>query len=85
MERPTTDISLVMISFDRLFVKHQNKNYLRYLEKYTHNLKNPLIQRYQERSCEAFKAMPKQEKKMRKENGITPINECDILTSCRGA
>ena len=39
MERLTADIFLAMIAFDHPFVKHQNKNSLRYLEKYTHNLK----------------------------------------------
>jgi len=57
-----TGIFLAVIPFAHLSVENQNDNYLHYREKYTHNLKNSLIQRYRERSCEVFKAMPKQGK-----------------------
>ena len=90
MEKPiaiivVAGIFLAVAPFAHLSVENQNDNYLRYREKYTHNLKNPLIQRYRERSCEACKAMQSREKKMRKKNGITPVNECYIFTPCRGA
>jgi len=76
-------IFLAAAPFDHLSVDNQNDNYLRYREKYTHNLKNPLIQRYRERSCEACKAVPKQGKENEEKNGITPANECYIFTPCR--
>jgi hypothetical protein len=65
MEKPiavivVAGIFLAAVPFAHLSVENQNDNYLRYREKYTHNLKNPLIQRYRERSCEACKAMPNQ-------------------------
>jgi len=55
-------IFLAVVPFAHLSVENQNNSYLRYREKYTHNLKNSFTQRYRERSCEVSKSMPKQGK-----------------------
>ncbi len=78
-------VFLAGIPFAHFSVENQNDNYLRYREKYSYNLKNLLIQRYRERSCETFEAMSKQGKENEEKNGITPFNECYIFTLCRGA